>query len=147
MQRLQGWVRYAAEGLTQKAGAQQQQQVDSCDEEDFIYARVHVQSDDEDAGDCSRLIIYTAAMVRCSTELLSRCQLAPESTASKESAGGNPQSTVIPISSWDCCICSVRRMCMTAHYAAGNHKQLHGFSQLHHCLNNPGFCCCHKLTQ
>lgn len=51
MQRLQGWVRYAAEGLSQRAGNFQQQQTqDSEDEEDFIYARVQVHSDDEDVG-------------------------------------------------------------------------------------------------
>lgn len=49
MQRLQGWVRYAAQQLP--VGAKAQQQVpDDGEEEDFIYGRVAVHSDDEETG-------------------------------------------------------------------------------------------------
>lgn len=53
MQRLQGWVRYAAQQLPvgAAAGIKPQQQQHEEDEEDFIYGRVAVHSDDEEPGD------------------------------------------------------------------------------------------------
>jgi hypothetical protein len=53
MQRLQGWVRYAAQQLpaggSSKAG--QQQQGEDEEEADFIYGRLQVHSDDEEHGE------------------------------------------------------------------------------------------------
>jgi hypothetical protein len=54
MQRLQGWMSYAAQitgsSIAGARGSSAAQQADS-DEEDFIYGRLEVHSDDEDAGE------------------------------------------------------------------------------------------------
>jgi hypothetical protein len=50
MQRLQGWVRYAAQQLPVGPGAKAQQQQQEEDEDSFIYGRVAVHSDDEETG-------------------------------------------------------------------------------------------------
>lgn len=50
MQRLQGWVRYAAQQLPVGAGAKAQQQQQEEDDDCFIYGRVAVHSDDEEPG-------------------------------------------------------------------------------------------------
>lgn len=49
MQRLQGWVRYAAQQLPVGAKAQKQVPQEG-EEDDFIYGRVAVHSDDEETG-------------------------------------------------------------------------------------------------
>lgn len=53
MQRLQGWMSYAAQftgsSIAGARGSSPAQQADS-DDEDFIYGRLQVHSDDEDVG-------------------------------------------------------------------------------------------------
>jgi hypothetical protein len=59
MQRLQGWVRYAAQQLPVGAAAEPQQQQQEEDEDSFIYGRVAVHSDDEDTGNAAVAAAHT----------------------------------------------------------------------------------------
>lgn len=62
MQRLQGWVRYAAQQLPVGAGAKAQQQQQDDDEDSFIYGRVAVHSDDEETGNSAVALPHTYSL-------------------------------------------------------------------------------------